>query len=422
MQDRAVRHSKVGKLVDWHLITSEYPPQCGGVSDYTGLIASGLACKGDEVHVWCPGEEQRSEVRSQRSEVRRQTSEVRDQRSECEGHGAKSKSVNVHRELGRISPADLRRVGRMLDEFPAPQRLLVQWVPHGYGYRAMNLPFCLWLWNRARRGDVVEVMAHECFLPFKGWALKQNVAALVQRLMTMFLLRAARRIWMSIPAWEKHWRPLALGRRVEFRWLPVPSNITVTNDPPFPSQIRAQFDVNGGPVLGHFGTYGRHDRTLLGQTLPLLLGNGIRPKIILMGRDSDSMREELIKARPELAGAIHATGTLDADDLSRHLSACDVMLQPCQDGVSTRRGTVMAALSHGRPIVTTTGRLTEPIWQESQAVVLVPDGDVRAIANETQRLLSDEIERERLSGAARRLYQEKFDVKHVIAALREPAR
>src|SRR5262249_40199976 len=42
------------KRTAWHLITGAYPPQPGGVSDYTHLVASGLAEAGDMVHVWCP--------------------------------------------------------------------------------------------------------------------------------------------------------------------------------------------------------------------------------------------------------------------------------------------------------------------------------------------------------------------------------
>src|SRR5579862_6625194 len=44
----------VSSLMEWHIITPEYPPQTGGVSDYTRLVAEGLAEKGDVVHVWCP--------------------------------------------------------------------------------------------------------------------------------------------------------------------------------------------------------------------------------------------------------------------------------------------------------------------------------------------------------------------------------
>jgi len=38
----------------WALITGEYPPQPGGVGDYTRLVAAGIASVGGEVHVWAP--------------------------------------------------------------------------------------------------------------------------------------------------------------------------------------------------------------------------------------------------------------------------------------------------------------------------------------------------------------------------------
>ena len=45
--------------MEWHLITGEYPPQPGGVSDYTRFLASGLADAGETVAVsvtLCPAE------------------------------------------------------------------------------------------------------------------------------------------------------------------------------------------------------------------------------------------------------------------------------------------------------------------------------------------------------------------------------
>ena len=38
----------------WAVLTGEYPPQPGGVSDYTRLVAEGLAAVGDEVAVYAP--------------------------------------------------------------------------------------------------------------------------------------------------------------------------------------------------------------------------------------------------------------------------------------------------------------------------------------------------------------------------------
>src|SRR5262249_44828891 len=58
-----------------------------------------------------------------------------------------------------------------------------------------------------------------------------NAAALVHRLMTILLLRAAERVWVSIPEWERCWRSYTLGRKVPFGWGPIPSNIPVANSP-----------------------------------------------------------------------------------------------------------------------------------------------------------------------------------------------
>src|SRR6266566_6876561 len=121
-----------------HLITPEYLPHRGGVGDYTRAVACGLAKAGDDVHVWCSSE----------------------------GHGESGDQFSVHPDLGRFSSGDLKHADTALNRFPAPRRLLVQWVPHGFGYRAMNLRFCLWLWQRASAGDAVELMVHEPYLAF----------------------------------------------------------------------------------------------------------------------------------------------------------------------------------------------------------------------------------------------------------------
>jgi hypothetical protein len=96
-----------------HIITPEYPPQSGGVSDYTAQVAEGLAQEGEEVHVWCPGNTPAP---------------------------VPAGSVHVHRALGQFTPSDLRAADIELDLFAAPRRILVQYVPHGYGRRSMNVP------------------------------------------------------------------------------------------------------------------------------------------------------------------------------------------------------------------------------------------------------------------------------------------
>jgi glycosyltransferase involved in cell wall biosynthesis len=385
-------------VAEWHLVTGEYPPQPGGVSDHTRLVAGSLAEAGDRVHVWCPAGP---------DPVPAPTA---------------AGGIEVHRELGRLRPRDLARAGRLLDRHPAPRRLLVQWVPHSYGYRSLNLPFCAWLLHRAMaRGDAVELMVHEPFLSYRRGAWKQNAAAAVQRLMTAVLLRAAHRVWVAAPLWEVWWRPFALGRSVPFAWLPIPGNVPVRGDAAAVARVRERY-AGGGALLGHFGTYGPDIAAGLRPALPALLRAGAERSLLLVGRGSRAFRDELLRDAPDLEGRVHATGGLPAGEISSHLAAIDLLVQPYPDGVNARRGSLLALLEHGRAVVTTSGRLTEALWSESGAVALAPDGDAGALVSHAERLLGDVRERARLGSAARSLYESCFAVRHTVAALRGASR
>jgi glycosyltransferase involved in cell wall biosynthesis len=381
-------------LAERHLITCEYPPRVGGVADHTRLVAEGLAALGDCVHVWCPAD----------------VGEV----------PAPSEGVTVRRELGSFRPSDLRRAGRILNRFAAPRRLMVQWVPHGYGYRSMNIWFCLWLCARAfLRGDEVTFVVHEPFLAFGEGSRRQNLVALVHRLMTVVLLSAASRVWTTIPKWEECWRPYTLGRRVPFGWLPVPSTTPVTASTEEASATRALYAKEGTPLVGHFGTYGHLIAGTLRELLPRLLSTEETDcAVLLLGQGSETMREELLRAHPQLAERLHATGTLTPEAVSRHLAACDLLLQPYPDGVSTRRTSVMAGLAHGLPIVTTTGALTEELWQESRAVALAQAGDVDGLTRAVCELLGDAAARAELGELARATYKLHFDLPQLRMKLR----
>jgi glycosyltransferase involved in cell wall biosynthesis len=379
-------------MLTWHIITGEYPPIIGGVSGYSQIVAEGLAGAGDEVHVWCPSLPE----------------------------ATVSNGVSVHPELGGLSAHDLRAADRLLDRFSPPRRLLVQWVPHGFGYRSMNVGFCLWIRQRARRGDRVEIMVHEPYLAFGEGALKWTAAASVHRLMTVILARSASRIWIAIPDWERRWRPYALGREVPFEWLPIPSTL------PAPAflEVYGTADrpgVPGGAVVGHLSSYGADETRMLAASLPEILERAPTAVGMLLGQKSEEFRGRLLAAHPQLASRLCATGTLASDDLARCVRACDVLVQPYPDGITSRRTSAMAGLALGVPVVTTTGRLTEPLWQQTRCVSLVPAGDSHALADQAFKLLSDEGARREMAALGRRVYTETFDVRHTIAALRGAA-
>jgi glycosyltransferase involved in cell wall biosynthesis len=369
-----------------HILTPEYPPKTGGVADYTRLVARGLYEAGETVHVWCP----------------------------AEAAVDTDSAFEVHPECGRFHASDLARLGRLLDRFDRPRRLLLQWVPHGYGRRAMNVGFCLWVWRRARRGDQIEVMVHEPYLAFWEGGWRQAAAALVHRFMTIVLLRAASRVWVAIPAWEDRWRPYTLGRAVPFAWLPVPSVLMV----PDSAAVRAVRDqFSDGPLIGHLGTYGPLVASLLDDVLKELLCRLDEGRIVLMGAGGDAFRQRFSARYPGLAPRIVATGRLADHALAAHVAACDVLVQPYPDGVSSRRTTAMAGLRLGVPLVTTSGALTESFWEPSRAVRLSPAGDWARMVEHVLDLLSHPDARRTLADSGRTFYERTFDVRRTVAAL-----
>jgi hypothetical protein len=382
-------------MTEWHIITGEYPPQPGGVSDYTRLVASGLAAAGDVVHIWCP---------------------------HFDAPAPDDPGVIVHRELGSMAPRDLFRAGRLLSDFSGPRRILVQWVPHAFGFRSANLPVSFWIWNRAlMHRDHVEVMVHEPYLPMRQNLLRHKALAVAHRIMLAAVLRAARHVWTAIPKWEEHCRPYTFGRRVPFTWLPVFSNIPVDKQGAETHAVRSRYVRSSGSLIGHFGTCGGAIGDALREVLPALLGHRPERALLLIGQDSAQFRDALVRQYPVLRDQIHATGALRTEEVSSHISACDVMVQPYPDGVSSRRGSLMAALSHGKPIVATSGRLSEPLWHENGSVVLVPAGNHDEMVAATESLLRDKDARDRAGTQARIMYDRHFGLPKLIALLRNQA-
>lgn len=378
-------------MAEWHLITGEYPPQPGGVSDYTRLVAAGLAAAGDSVHVWCPRSDE-------------------DYPSDA--------GVAVHRELGRMTPQDLVRAGRMLDALPEPRRILVQWVPHAFGFRSANLPLSFWILSRAvAHGDRIDLMIHEPYLPLRQKEVRHAALAIAHRIMLATILRAASHVWVAIPKWEEYCRPYTFGRRIPFTWLPVVSNIPVHNFAER-SSFRNRYAPTGRFLIGHFGTCHGEIGAILRATIPQILQNHSERAVLLIGRDSEHLHKRLSLEFPILSDRLHSTGELSSEQASSYISACDVMLQPYPDGVSSRRGSFLAALSHAMPIVTTSGPLTEPLWADGDGIRLVPSDAPSRIVDSVNSLLAHPAERERLGKAAQNLYARRFGVPSTVNSLR----
>jgi glycosyltransferase involved in cell wall biosynthesis len=379
----------------WHLITGEYPPSPGGVADYTALLAAALAEGGAEVHVWT---------------------------SRGAASAAAEDRAAVHRLVADWSRAELARLDEALDGFAPPRRLLVQYTPGAWGYKGLNLGFCRWLVQRRARGDDVRVMFHEVWYPLqlrdrpRRWLL-----ALGQRLMARTLMDACCSAYVSIPAWEPllraSERPRDGRRPVTVAWLPVPSNIPVNEDAEAVARLRGRLVPGGETLVGSFGTFSGMIGDLLAATLPRVLDGRADRVGLILGRGSDRFASRLLAGHPELAGRLHAAGALPADETSIHLQACDLLVQPYPDGLSSRRGSLMAGLAHGVATVSNLGRLSEPVWERTGCVALAAAPDPAALTAAAAPLLASAEARAALGSAARATYRRHFAVERTAEAL-----
>jgi glycosyltransferase involved in cell wall biosynthesis len=235
--------------------------------------------------------------------------------------------------------------------------------------------------------------------------------------MAVLVARSAARIFVSVPIWERVLRRLT-RMNAPIAWLPVPSGIPVVDDPSAVGAAKRRYAEDGSPLLGHFGTYGAYVARPLNDLLPHALSDQLGLRVLLIGANSWKFRAAFIREHPELAARIQATGTLPVKELSHAVSACDLMVQPYSDGASTRRTCLMAALAHGRAVITSSGIATEPLWAESGAVALAPAGNFDAMRSLIMRLLADEAQRVCYSAKATELYARRFDLRHTIEALR----
>ena len=138
---------------------------------------------------------------------------------------------------------------------------------------------------------------------------------------------------------------------------------------------------------------------------------------------ADAIRQQIV--RLGLDQRVTITGHCAEADVSAHLLAADIAALPFTDGASYRRGSLLAALAHGLPVVTTLqtndqGRNTNEDSQapahsfrpssfvlrpfvDGENVLLAPAGDAPALVAAIERLACDSGLRERLAGSGRAL-------------------
>ncbi len=367
----------------WHFLTGEYPPCPGGVSDYCRELALALTAAGDDVQVWAP----------------RQTTSTRD-------------GVRVHGLPDVFGPASVCALDRALGPRARNERVLLHYVPQSFGYKGLNLPFCLWL--AARRRFTLWVMFHEVAYPHELAAgLRQRLLATVQWRMAGVVARRADRVLVSVPRWKGMLESCA-GQRVDATWVPIPSTVPTSVSAGAVEAVRRRLSPKTELLVGHFGTYHPLLAPILSDVFREVLAAGDSRRVLLLGRGASNFARAHFPATSP--SRVLTPGDLSPTELAEHLAACDVVFQPYPDGVSARRTTVMASLALGVPVVTTEGPSTEPLWRTSGGVAIETPAEVPLLIS---RIEANPTWARQIGERGRTLYRQHFAMDRTVRLLRE---
>jgi len=387
----------------WHIVTCEYPPQVGGVSDFVSGLARSLAlvegpAKAGHYMGTCPAEAGHYEGKGSAEAGHSVSGAVHIWAPTTAGVTPAIDGVVVHRTLGAFAPGDCLRTGRLLDAAGRP-RLFVQWVPHGYGYKSLNVPFAAWLaWRALVRGNELHLMVHEPYMRV-SWPPLHVLAATVQKLMLWMLGHAASHVWLSTEGWLP-WVTPFVRRSTPVSLMPVSS--------PIEPERGADAALDEAPehtplVVGHFSTYSPVVTVLLEPALRSLL-EGCDAHVRLIGRDSERFAATFVERHPAFAHRVHAVGTQPLSALPAELAACDLMLQPYPDGITARNTSALAALAFGLPVVSNSGPLTESFWNESGAALLAAAPQAELLAEQALAAVREPALRRRVARAGATMY------------------
>lgn len=361
------------------LVAGEFPPMQGGLGAFSSCLAEALVRQGCQVTVFVP----------------------------CAAEKASSSVVepfSLEAAATGWGWRDLHRLSKLVRRFDIVN---LQYQAAAYG---MRLPIHFLPWLCRRLALPLLTTFHDLRLPYlfpKAGPLRQAAVR--------WLLQGSAGVIVTNEEDLLTAAALAPGVRPEL--VRIGSNIEpAAYDAVKRQRLRRQWGcTEATTVICYFGFLNASKGALdLVEALALLRSQGEDVRLVFIGGligasdATNASYAEQVRARVDVLGLqerVTYTGFVDEEDVSAAFYASDICALPYRDGASYRRGSLMAALAHGMPIVTTEPVLPIAGLSEGNNVLLAPPADPQTLAQGLAFLAHHPEERERLSQSARSLAQ-----------------
>lgn len=323
--------------------------------------------------------------------------------------------------LVRLSWADRgwRRALENLQEQVAEQQprwVLVQYAALAWSRRGFPVGF-LYLLRRLRRTGVKVAIVFHDPIPFAGSRLRDVVRRQVQLAVMRHSARIADRVVSTVSPECVPWmqdpriRPKAL-------LIPVGSNIA-------PRWKEAAAHPANPPIVAVFGvTEGnKEEASLIAQTVRSAEQELGPLRLLVVGRGATEAKPILRRLLEGSRVDLQVHGILPPGQIGELLAAAEVQLF-VRSGISSRRGSAVAGIACGLPLVGFADDETGFPATEA-GVRLVPKGKVEALARELVAVLADpelrQALRQRSRDAARKYFSWSAVADKYLRLLRDPA-
>jgi glycosyltransferase involved in cell wall biosynthesis len=339
----------------------------------------------------------------------------------CQYLGEALRAHDFVLELARVAwledgwPTAMRELERQAKEWRGCW-VLIQYTALSWSERGFPLRFLRVLRILRQAGARIAMVYHDV-LAYHGNRTIDKLRRRAQNHAMSEALRSCDLGILTVPISKIPWIGKKHTRAI---FIPVGANLP---DPESAWKIHPD-RVNRLPAIAVFGITGGEsgiwEIASISEALQIVAESLGKLRLVVMGRHSDTAEKALRNLMDKQPIEFSALGILPGAEIVRQLASCDVMLF-VRGGISSRRGSAIAGIACGLPIVALDGPETASPITEAGVVFADPKRQ-RGLGEALLKVLSDPEYRALLAERSRRAQENYFSWKAIAARYAEALR